>query len=40
MTINRLITSLIQIALAVPCYYGIKSIYLDIKSGGLFPDEE
>ena len=39
MTLNRLITSLIQLALAVPCYYGIKAIIHDIKNGGLFPEE-
>ena len=40
MTLNRLITSLIQLALAVPCYYGIKYMYQDIKENGLFPKEQ
>ena len=40
MTINRLITSLIQLAMlgaVVPMVY---AVYQDIKNGGLFPDED
>ena len=40
MTMNRLITSLIQLGMAIPAYYGVKSIYQDIKENGLFPKEE
>jgi hypothetical protein len=40
MTINRLITTLIQLGLLSVCYYGIKSIYFDIKENGFFPKEE
>jgi hypothetical protein len=28
---NRLITSLVQLALAVPCYYGVRYMISDIK---------
>lgn len=31
MTLNRLITSLIQLALAVPAYYGVRYMIADLK---------
>lgn len=40
MTLNRFITSLIQLGMAAFAYYAIKSVYLDIKENGFFPKEE
>lgn len=38
MTLNRFITSMIQLGLAVPAYYGVKAIYHDFKSGDFWRD--
>lgn len=39
MTMNRLITSLIQLGMASVCYYCARAIYFDIKENGFFPKE-
>jgi len=39
MSFNRLITSVIQLALAVPTFICVRAMYHDIKNGGLFPEE-
>ena len=39
MTLNRLITSIIQLGMAIFCYYAIKAMYKDIKENGFFPKE-
>lgn len=40
MTLNRLITSLVQLILAIGCYHGIKMIYIDVKENGFFSGKE
>lgn len=40
MTINRLITTLIQLAFGVPVLWYAKEAYKDIKENGLFPKDE
>ena len=39
MTLNRLITTLIQLALGIPTFYLVREMYRDIKENGLFPKE-
>ena len=38
MTLNRLITTLVQLMLAVPAVFGIRAIYQDFKSGDFWRD--
>ena len=38
MTMNRLLTTLIQLALAIPAFYGVRAIYQDFKSGNFWRD--
>jgi hypothetical protein len=39
MTMNRLITSLVQLALAVPTTILLIAVIKDVKENGLFPEE-
>lgn len=39
MTLNRLLTTLIQLALGIPTIYLVREMYRDIKQNGLFPEE-
>jgi hypothetical protein len=38
MTINRLITSLVQLAFGIPTLWLVREMYRDIKQNGLFGD--
>ena len=38
MTINRLITTLIQLALFIPAAYGVRAIIEDFRSGNFWRD--
>lgn len=38
MTLNRLITTMVQLGLAIPAFYGIKFIFQDIKTNGFLSD--
>lgn len=38
MTMNRLLTTLIQLALIIPAAYGVRAIYHDFKSGNFWRD--
>ena len=40
MALNRLLTTIIQLALAVPTFWYAKEAIKDIKENGLFPKEE
>ena len=39
MTLNRLLTSIVQLMLIVPALYCARAIYYDIKENGFFPKE-
>jgi hypothetical protein len=40
MTLNRIVTTLIQLALIIPAPFFIRAIYLDFKSGNFWGDLE
>lgn len=40
MTMNRLLTTAIQLGLGIPTFYCARAVYYDIKENGLFPKEE
>ena len=40
MTLNRLITTLIQLALGIPTFWLVTEMIKDIKQNGLFPMED
>lgn len=40
MTLNRLLTSLVQLSLIIPAVYCTRIILQDIKENGFFPKEE
>jgi len=39
MTLNRILTTLIQLAFGIPVIYLVREMYRDIKSGNFFPKE-